>query len=110
MAAASEGVETHVDQAVLLQTETRSGGGHELPQSAGAGAAFCRGHKRAFDYRQVAQLARQAVALEGFLENRHVVYAESQHVLYQLPALGIEAYAVANYRVERHFDAYRQPG
>ena len=39
-------------------------------------------------------------------------YAESQHVLYQLPALGIEAYAVANYRVERHFDAYRhfRPG
>ena len=73
------GVATLVDKAVHRQSVTLGGGQHELPQAHSTGAGDRRGVERRLYDGQIFQFERQAVEVEGFLEDGYIHIARAEH-------------------------------
>ena len=75
-----DGVAALVDQRVHLQTVLLARSEHELPKTGSPHTRHGLRVEGRLDDGQVLQLQRQPVGLKGFLEDRHVEVAGSQHV------------------------------
>ena len=99
------GVAALVDERAHFQALARGRREHELPQPRGSGARHGVGVQGRFDHRQVLELQRQAILVEGLLEDGHIVEAHSQNVLHQLLlAVDIHLYVGAHHRVVGQLD------
>ena len=98
-------VATLVDQRIDLEALAGGRGHHELPQARGTCARDGVGVQGAFNHGQVFEFQRHAVAVQGLLENGHIIQAHAEHVLHQLlAAVGVHVDIIAYHRVEGHLN------